>query len=225
MNAFTRHSAEARGTGMTSQRARDRMIARLRAQGIADRRVLDVMAQLPRHLFVEEALASRAYEDNALPIGHGQTLSQPLVVARMSELLIADGVPGKVLEIGTGSGYQAAVLAMLGAHVHTIERIGELLRDARRRFRKLGLDTIRSRHDDGRLGWPEFAPYDAIIATAAGEQVDQAWFGQIAPDGVLVAPAGPSGRQRLLAFRRAGDAWQAGDEGAVAFVPLLSGVV
>ncbi len=224
MNIFSRPTPEARGLGMTSQRARDRLIERLKAEGIADRRVLDVIGRLPRHLFMEEALASRAYEDTALPIGLGQTISQPWVVARMTEALIEPKIPDKVLEIGTGSGYQAAVLAALCGNVYTVERIEELLRDARRRFRKLGIDNIRSRHDDGKLGWPEFAPYDAIMLTAAGEEVDAALFAQLAPDGVLVAPVGPAGAQRLLRYRREGEAWKAEMLGHVSFVPLLGGV-
>jgi protein-L-isoaspartate(D-aspartate) O-methyltransferase len=225
MNVFSRSTPEARGLGMTSQRARDRLIDRLKAEGIADRRVLDVLTRLPRHLFVEEALASRAYEDTALPIGRGQTISQPWVVARMTEALIEAKIPDKVLEIGTGSGYQAAVLAALCGNVYTVERIEELLRDARRRFRKLGIESIRSRHDDGKLGWPEFAPYDAIVLTAAGEEVDSALFAQLAPDGVLVAPVGPAGAQRLLRYRREGGEWKAEMLGHVSFVPLLGGIV
>src|SRR5574337_107539 len=206
MNVFSRLTPEAPGLGMTSQRARDRLIARLREEGIADRRVLDVLTRLPRHLFVEPALESRAYEDTALPIGHAQTISQPWVVARMTEALIETRVPDKVLEIGTGSGYQAAVLAALCANVYTVERIEGLLRDARRRFRKLGIANIRSKNDDGRVGWAEFAPYDAIILTAAGEEIDPALFTQLAPDGVLVAPVGPAGAQRLLRYRRSATA-------------------
>ena len=224
MNVFSRLTPEARGLGMTSQRARDRLIQRLKDEGIADRRVLEVFTRLPRHLFVEDALASRAYEDTALPIGHAQTISQPWVVARMTEALIEAKIPGKVLEIGTGSGYQAAVLAALCANVYTVERIEGLLRDARRRFRKLGIANIRSRHDDGKLGWPEFAPFDAIVLTAAGEEVDAALFAQLAPDGVLVAPVGPPGAQRLLRYRRDGEEWKAQMLGQVSFVPLLGGV-
>jgi protein-L-isoaspartate(D-aspartate) O-methyltransferase len=224
MNVFSRPTPEARGLGMTSQRARDRLIERLKAEGIADRRVLDVIGRLPRHLFMEEALASRAYEDTALPIGLGQTISQPWVVARMTEALIEPKIPDKVLEIGTGSGYQAAVLAALCGNVYTVERIEELLRDARRRFRKLGIGNIRSRHDDGKLGWSEFAPYDAIMLTAAGESVDPALFAQLAPDGVLVGPVGPAGAQRLLRYRREGEEWKAEMLGHVSFVPLLGGV-
>lgn len=224
MNVFSRPSPEARGLGMTGQRARDRLIARLKEEGIADHRVLEVLARLPRHLFIEEALASRAYEDTALPIGLGQTISQPWVVARMTEALIEAKIPDKVLEIGTGSGYQAAVLAALCGNVYTVERIEELLRDARRRLRRLGIGNIRSKHDDGRVGWPEFAPYDAIVLTAAGETVDAALFAQLAPDGVLVAPVGPVGAQRLLRYRRDGEEWKAQMLGHVSFVPLLGGV-
>jgi protein-L-isoaspartate(D-aspartate) O-methyltransferase len=224
MNVFSRPTPEARGLGMTSQRARDRLIARLKEEGIADRRVLDVIGRLPRHLFIEEALASRAYEDTALPIGLSQTISQPWVVARMTEALIEDKLPGKVLEIGTGSGYQAAVLAALVKNVYTVERIEELLRNARRRFRKLGVDNIRSKHDDGRLGWAEHAPYDAIMLTAAGEAVDQELFAQLAPDGVLVAPVGPPGHQRLLRYHNSERGWVSESLGAVSFVPLLGGI-
>jgi len=224
MNVFSRPTPEARGLGMTSQRARDRLVARLKEEGIADRRVLDVIGRLPRHLFIEEALASRAYEDTALPIGLSQTISQPWVVARMTEALIEDKLPGKVLEIGTGSGYQAAVLAALVKNVYTVERIEELLRNARRRFRKIGVDNIRSKHDDGRLGWAEHAPYDAIMLTAAGEAVDQELFAQLAPDGVLVAPVGPPGHQRLLRYRNSEKGWVSESLGAVSFVPLLGGI-
>jgi protein-L-isoaspartate(D-aspartate) O-methyltransferase len=224
MNVFSRPSPEARGLGMTSQRARDRLVERLKSEGIADRRVLDVIGRLPRHLFVEEALASRAYEDTALPIGQSQTISQPWVVARMTEVLIEQQVPKRVLEIGTGSGYQAAVLAALVGQVYTVERIEELLRGARRHFRKLGIENIRSRHDDGRLGWPEHAPYDAIILTAAGEVVDPSLFEQLATDGVLIAPVGPPGRQLLLRYRHGEKGWVAESLGGVSFVPLLGGI-
>lgn len=217
---------EARGLGMTSQRARDRLIERLVAEGIRDQRVLGVLRQLPRHLFIDEALATRAYEDTALPIGQGQTISQPYVVARMTELLIENGVPRRVLEIGTGSGYQCAVLSSLVEQVFTVERIDELLRNARRRFRKLGMSNIRSRHDDGRLGWPDEAPFDAILVTAAGADLENALLlDQLAPQGVLVAPVGPPGRQELLRVCRDADgAWQRETVAAVSFVPLLGGV-
>lgn len=209
---------------MTSQRARDRLVERLAAEGIRDRRVLDVIRQLPRHLFIDEALASRAYEDTALPIGQGQTISQPWVVARMTEALIEHGMPRRVLEIGTGSGYQGAVLAQLVENVYTVERIEELLRNARRRFRKLGIANIRSRHADGRLGWPEEAPFDAIILTAAGAELDAALLDQLAPDGCLVAPVGPAGRQTLLRVRAVDGEWVRQSLGSVSFVPLLGGI-
>ncbi|TAH47741.1 MAG: protein-L-isoaspartate(D-aspartate) O-methyltransferase [Rhodocyclaceae bacterium] len=216
---------EARGLGMTSQRARDRLIERLVAEGIRDQRVLGVLRQLPRHLFIDEALASRAYEDTALPIGQGQTISQPYVVARMTELLIETGMPRRVLEIGTGSGYQCAVLSSLVEQVFTVERIDELLRNARRRFRKLAMSNIRSRHDDGRLGWPDEAPFDAVLVTAAGADLENALLDQLAPQGVLVAPVGPPGRQELLRVVRGVDGtWQRETVAPVSFVPLLGGV-
>jgi protein-L-isoaspartate(D-aspartate) O-methyltransferase len=224
MSPFSRLTPEARGLGMTSQRARDRLIERLQGDGIRDRRVLEVLRQLPRHLFIDEALATRAYEDTALPIGQGQTISQPYVVARMTELLLEHALPKRVLEVGTGSGYQCAVLAALVEKVYTVERIDELLRNARRRFRKLGLTNIRSRHDDGRLGWPDDAPFDAIIVTAAGADLEQPLLDQLAPGGVLVAPVGPPGQQQLLRVRADESGWQREVITAVSFVPLLGGV-
>lgn len=222
MSLHIRRDSAARGLGMTSQRARDRLVERLAEHGIADRRVLEVMRQLPRHLFIDEALASRAYEDTALPIGHGQTISQPFVVARMTEVLLASK-PRRVLEVGTGSGYQCAVLAQLVEQVYTVERIDELLRNARRVLRKLGIANVRSRHADGRLGWPEEAPFDAIVLTAAGADLEAVLLDQLAPDGCLVAPVGPPGRQRLERVRADGDAWVREPLGAVSFVPLLGG--
>ena len=222
------------GMGMTSQRVRDRLIERLRAgsgqcAGIADERVLNAIRTVPRHQFVDEALATRAYEDTALPIGHGQTISQPWVVARMTEVLLERASPGqspmKVLEIGTGSGYQGAVLAALGMEVFTVERIGELLRTARKRFRALGLQ-VRSKHDDGRIGWAEEAPFDAIIVTAAAPALVDALTAQLAPNGTLVAPVGGASGQNLLRLRKAaaGNIEQV-DLGPVVFVPLLSGMI
>lgn len=216
--------SELSGQGMTSQRARDRLVARLRETGIDNREVLDVIRTMPRHLFITEAMASRAYEDVALPIGHGQTISQPWVVARMSTALIEHGRPQRVLEIGTGSGYQAAVLAALVDSVFTVERIEELLRQARRRFRKLGIDNVRSKYDDGNLGWPEEAPFDGIILTAAGEGIPPGLIDQLAEDGVLVAPAGPPGKQQLLRLRKLDGEVSEENLGAVSFVPLLGGV-
>lgn len=236
MTMMQRLTPEMRGLGMTSQRARDRLIDRLASRlpsdsrkPISDRRVLDVMRMLPRHLFIEDALASRAYEDDALPIGRAQTISQPYIVARMTEALIEHAVPKKVLEVGTGSGYQAAVLAALVENVYTVERIDELLRNARRRFRKLGIDNIRSKHADGKLGWAEHAPYDAIIVTAADDALRPELFDQLAPDGVLVAPVGKPGVQKLLRYRlvdkEGGAMWVGESLGDVSFVPLLGGLV
>jgi protein-L-isoaspartate(D-aspartate) O-methyltransferase len=231
MTARLRLQPEAIGLGMTSQRVRDRLIERLRASGIADERVLNAIRTVPRHLFVDEALATRAYEDTALPIGHGQTISQPWVVARMTESLFLDNArpdgaqPSKVLEIGTGSGYQGAILAALGLQVYTVERIGELLRTARKRFRTLGLN-VRSKHDDGRIGWPEEAPFDAIVVTAAAPALVDALTAQLAAGGTLVAPVGPAGGQTLLRLRKDAAGNIARDDlGPVVFVPLLSGMV
>lgn len=214
-----------KGEGMTSQRARDRLAAKLKEEGIRDQRVIDVIRNLPRHHFIDQALHSRAYENTALPIGHGQTISQPWVVARMTEALLEFGMPQKVLEVGTGSGYQAVVLASLVPQVFTVERIEELLRQARRRFRQLGLTNIRSRHDDGKLGWPDEAPFDAIILTAAGDAIPAQLLDQLAPTGVLVAPVGSPSHQTLIRMRGDGQGDFIQEElGAVSFVPLLGGI-
>lgn len=210
---------------MTSQRARDRLATRLKEEGIRDQRVIDVIRNTPRHHFIDQALHSRAYENTALPIGHGQTISQPWVVARMTEALLEFGVPQKVLEIGTGSGYQAVVLAQVVPQVYTVERIEELLRQARRRFRQLGLSNIRSRHDDGKLGWPDEAPFDAIILTAAGDAIPHAVLDQLSPTGVLVAPVGSPSNQMLIRMRGDGQGDFIQEElAAVSFVPLLGGI-
>ena len=225
MSLRMRLQPEAIGSGMTSQRVRDRLVERLRGNGIRDERVLNAIRTVPRHLFVDEALAMRAYEDTALPIGHGQTISQPWVVAKMTEALIEDAMPAKVLEIGTGSGYQAAVLAALGLEVHTVERIGELLRTARKRFRQLGMN-VRSKHDDGRIGWPENGPFDAIIVTAAAPALVDALTAQLAPGGCLIAPVGPSSSQSLLKLSKDADGVVTQQTLApVVFVPLLSGMI
>jgi protein-L-isoaspartate(D-aspartate) O-methyltransferase len=225
MNTHPLPPAMLKGEGMTSQRARDRLVARLKEEGIKDPRVIDVIRNVPRHHFIDQALHSRAYENTALPIGHGQTISQPWVVARMSEALLEFGVPQKVLEIGTGSGYQATVLAGLVPQVFTVERIEELLRQARRRFRQLGLTQIRSRHDDGKLGWPDEAPFDAIILTAAGDTVPTQLLDQLSPTGVLVAPVGSPSSQTLIRMRGDGNGDFTQEElAAVSFVPLLGGI-
>lgn len=216
--------SETRGIGMTSQGTRDRLVRRLRDHGIRDERVLKAVAATPRHEFVDEALSSRAYEDTALPIGLGQTISQPWVVARMTEAVLDAGEPEKVLEVGTGSGYQAAILACLVPQVFTVERIEELLRQARRRFHKLGLNNVYTRHADGHLGWPSQAPFDGIVVTAAASHVPQDLIDQLRVGGVLVAPVERRGMQRLLAIRRTEDGTEQEDLGGVIFVPLLSGL-
>ncbi len=216
-------SRELQGIGMTSQRTRDRLVQRLREAGIRDERVLEVIASTPRHIFVDEALASRAYEDTALPIGFGQTISQPYIVARMTEALLEDGIPQKVLEVGTGSGYQTAILAQLVPEVYTVERIAGLQDQARERLRRLGLRNIRYKHADGTWGWKEYAPYDAILVAAAPEEVPQELLEQLADDGRLVIPSGPPGQQRLRLFTREGDGYQERFLGWVSFVPLRPG--
>ncbi|RYZ73099.1 MAG: protein-L-isoaspartate(D-aspartate) O-methyltransferase [Lysobacteraceae bacterium] len=225
MTPRLRLQPQAVGQGMTSQRVRDRLVERLRESGIRDENVLNAVRTVPRHLFVDEALAMRAYEDTALPIGHSQTISQPWVVARMTEALLLDGAPKRVLEIGTGSGYQAAILAALGLEVYTVERIGDLLRQARKRLRQLGMN-VRSKHDDGRIGWPEHAPYDAIIVTAAAPALVNALIDQLAVGGRLVAPVGGASAQSLLKLTKLADG--SVDEQVLApvvFVPLLSGTL
>jgi protein-L-isoaspartate(D-aspartate) O-methyltransferase len=225
MNVYPLPPSALKGEGMTSQRARDRLAASLREDGIRDPRVIEVIRNVPRHHFIDQALHSRAYENTALPIGHGQTISQPWVVARMTEALLEFGVPDKVLEIGTGSGYQAVVLALLVRQLYTVERIEELLRQARRRFRQLGLNNVRSRHDDGKLGWAEEGPYDAIILTAAGDAIPAPILDQLTPTGVLVAPVGSPSRQTLVRLRGDGQGDFIQEElGPVSFVPLLGGI-
>ena len=224
MTPRMRLQPEAVGIGMTSQRVRDRLVDRLREVGIADEATLNAVRVVPRHLFIDEALASRAYEDTALPIGHGQTISQPWVVARMTEVVLAVA-PKKVLEVGTGSGYQAAILGALGLEVFTVERIGDLLRQARKRFRHLGMN-IRTKHDDGRIGWPEHGPYDAIVVTAAAPTLVDALIDQLAVGGRLVAPVGGPGGQVLLQLTRQADGTITQEELApVSFVPLLPGML
>jgi len=214
-----------RGIGMTSQRTRDRLVERLRAEGIRNEAVLDVIRNTPRHLFVDEALASRAYEDTALPIGYNQTISQPYVVAVMTDLIISNH-PKKVLEIGTGSGYQAAILAPLVEKVYTVERIAPLATQARQRFRKLGLRNVRASYSDGTQGLPDFAPYDAIITTAASEQIPQALLEQLSErGGRLVIPLGGSNLQKLTLVTRRGNRYEQESLDPVIFVPLLSGQV
>jgi protein-L-isoaspartate(D-aspartate) O-methyltransferase len=186
------------GIGMTSRRTRDRLIQRLREEGIRDERVLEVVRNVPRHVFVDEALASRAYEDTALPIGHGQTISQPYIVALMTQALLAGGRLKKVLEVGTGSGYQTAILSQLVDQVYSVERIEPLMKLARRRLREIGCRNVQIKLSDGSWGWKEHAPYDGIIVTAAPADVPAALIEQLAPGGRLVIPVGGPSMQELL---------------------------
>ncbi len=217
-------SVELRGIGMTSQRTRDRLVVRLREAGIQDERVLEVMRDTPRHIFVDEALASRAYEDTSLPIGFSQTISQPYIVAHMTEVLLKDFTPSRVLEVGTGSGYQTAVLAQLVPEVYTVERIAGLQEQARQRLaRQLRLSNIRYKHSDGNWGWKQYAPYDGILVTAAPEEVPEELFNQLAEGGRLVIPSGPNGQQQLRVYTRDGESMKESVLGTVSFVPLLTG--
>ncbi len=211
------------GVGMTSQRTRNRLTDRLREQGILNEAVLQVMASTPRHLFVDEALAHRAYEDTALPIGNSQTISQPYIVARMTELLFRDAQPESVLEVGTGSGYQTAILAQLVDQVFTVERISKLLDRALGRFRQLGLHQIKSKYDDGHLGWAEKGPFDAIIVTASPREVPSALLAQLAPGGRLIIPIGDPEMQTLTMVERSSDGFDTTLVEPVRFVPLLGG--
>lgn len=213
------------GIGMTSQRTRDRLIVRLKEQGINNKDVLAVMKSLPRHLFVEEALASRAYEDTALPIGHGQTISQPFIVARMTELLLEGTPQKKVLEVGTGSGYQTAVLSRLISRVFSVERILLLQNQARERFYNLKLNNIRLKHSDGNWGWEENAPYDGIIVTCAPEDVPENLLKQLASGGRLVIPVGGNIGQSLRVIDRHQNTFEETILDGVSFVPLLSGQI
>lgn len=214
---------ELSGIGMTSQRTRVRMIERLREQGIRDEEVLSAMAVVPRHLFVEEALASRAYEDTALPLGFQQTISQPFVVARMIELARAGRSLGKTLEIGAGCGYQAAVLAQLAVEVYAVERIAPLLARARSNLRHLRLPNVRLKHADGYLGLSEAAPFDTILVAAAAARVPQALLDQLAVGGRMILPLGTS-EQSLLMIDRTPQGYTESRLDAVRFVPLIAGV-
>jgi len=214
------------GIGMTSQRTRDRLIDRLRSKGIQNEKVLDVMRSMPRHLFVDEAMSSRAYEDSSLPIGHGQTISQPFIVARMTEVLLSRGVPDAVLEVGTGSGYQAAILSQLVPKVFSVERIVALQTKARERYHMLGINNIALKHSDGSWGWPQHAPYKAIIVTAAPEEVPQGLLEQLDVGGIMVIPVGgQQGVQKLLLITREANQFVEEELDAVKFVPLLNGAI
>ena len=214
------------GIGMTSQRTRDRLVERLRAEGIQNERVLEVIRTTPRHMFIDEALAHRAYEDTSLPIGQGQTISQPYIVARMTEIIIEQGLPDKVLEVGTGSGYQSAVLSRLVPKVYTVERINGLLVKARECHRALRLTNIYAKHSDGSWGWPEKAPYPAIMVTAAPEHVPETLLEQLSVGGRMVIPVGTvSGTQTLKLITRTTSGFEQQTLNAVRFVPLLDGSI
>lgn len=209
------------GIGMTSSRTRERLIRRLRDQGIDDENVLAAIARTPRHLFIDEALATRAYEDTALPIGCGQTISQPYVVARMTQAVCAGRRLKNVLEIGTGCGYQTAVLAEVVDEVYTVERMGPLYREAHRRLSRLGYRNVRLRLGDGSLGWAEHAPYDGIVVTAAAADVPRALLEQLAPGAHLIIPVGGPQAQELLHITRIDDGWSRERLESVNFVPLV----
>lgn len=214
------------GIGMTSQRTRERLIQRLYDEGLSNAQVLEVIRSTPRHLFVDEALAHRAYEDTALPIGHNQTISQPYMVGRMTELLLAGGPLDKVLEIGTGCGYQTAVLAQLVERVFTVERIEALQERAKERLQQLGIRNVVYRWGDGWTGWNALAPYNGILVTAAASEVPQALLDQLAPGGRLVIPVGnEQGEQRLYLIEHTERGFVHHELDPVRFVPLVSGAL
>lgn len=213
---------ELRGIGMTSQRTRNRLINRLRDQGISDERVLDAMMEVPRHIFIDEALSHRAYEDSSLPIGFNQTISQPYIVARMTESLLASGPLTKVLEIGTGSGYQTAILSQLVGKVHTVERIQGLHERARQTLKRLEIRNVSFKYDDGNIGWPEQGPFDGIIVTAAPRHIPEDLLEQLAPGGRMLIPVGDSA-QKLKLIQRDDEGFSESVLEDVNFVPLLGG--
>ncbi|WP_269618442.1 protein-L-isoaspartate(D-aspartate) O-methyltransferase [Zhongshania sp. BJYM1] len=211
---------------MTSQRTRDRLIERLTEQGITDKAVLNVIRGTPRHIFLDEALSHRAYEDSSLPIGFQQTLSQPYIVARMTELLLANGPRSRVLEVGTGSGYQTAILAQMVERVFSVERIRPLQEKARQRLRQLGLHNVHLRHADGGMGWKDRGPFDAILSAAAPEVVPPELLEQLAVGGRLVIPVGPVGKQQsLYVFDKTEEGIEEQLIEPVLFVPMVAGVV
>ncbi len=211
------------GIGMTSQRTRERLVGQLQAAGIADQRVLDLILRMPRHLFIDEALSSRAYENTPLPIGLGQTISQPYIVARMTEALLQGGPLDTVLEVGTGCGYQTAILASLVKRVYSVERIGSLLDQTRERLRAMKIRNVRLHHADGSLGLPEYAPFSAIMVTAAPEGIPRALVNQLQVGGVMVLPIGREGQQVLVRVTRTNSGYEHEMLERVSFVPLLGG--
>ena len=218
------NGVERNGIGMTSARTRERLIDRLKAEGIKNAQVLERMRAVPRHLFVDEALASRAYEDTALPIGFGQTISQPYIVAAMTAALI-EGTSKltRVLEIGTGCGYQTAVLAPFVQHIYSVERIAPLLQRARSMLAELKISNVSLRHADGWHGWRSQAPFQGIIAAAAPEIVPPELLDQLDEGGRLVIPIGARGQQMLLRVTRSGDELKREELLPVSFVPFVEG--
>jgi protein-L-isoaspartate(D-aspartate) O-methyltransferase len=212
------------GIGMTSARTRDRLVQRLREQGITNASVLERVRTLPRHIFVDEALASRAYEDTALPIGFSQTISQPYIVARMTEALLEGPPLTRVLEVGTGCGYQTAVLGPLVGTIFSVERIEGLQRRARERLKELGIRNVRFRVGDGAEGWASNGPFDGIIVAAAPLMVPEALINQLAPGGRLIVPVGQEGQQQLLRLVKRENGIEKRVLGPVSFVPLLGGL-
>ena len=212
-----------KGIGMTSQRTRSRLVERLRDQGIHNEHILDVISETPRHAFVDEALANRAYEDTALPIGFNQTISQPYIVAKMTEALLADGPVENVLEVGTGSGYQTAVLARLVPKVYTVERISGLLNRAKELLATIGYRNIQFKHADGGLGWSDRGPFDAIIVTASPRVIPEALIERLSLTRRTLVPVGEARQQELVLVQRKGDEVERQVLEAVRFVPLLSG--
>ncbi len=206
---------------MTSQRSRDRLVGQLRDMGIASETVLAAIRNTPRHIFIDEALASRAYDNTALPIGHNQTISQPYIVARMTEALLEAGNLDKVLEIGTGCGYQTAILAQFARRVYSIERIEALLAGARERFLTLSYRNIRAKYGDGYKGWPEHAPFRGILVSAAPETIPEALAQQLAAGGRMIIPIGQSGKQELLSVTRTRTGFVEKNLDQVSFVPML----
>lgn len=223
--SFQQDDIQRRGIGMTSQRTRERLIQRLYDEGLSDSKVLEVIRRTPRHLFVDEALSHRAYEDTALPIGNNQTISQPYMVGRMTELLLANGPLDKVLEIGTGSGYQTAVLAQLVERVFSVERIQSLQERAKEQLAELNLRNVVYRWGDGWDGWNALAPYNGIIVTAGASEVPQALLDQLAVGGRLVIPVGEGNDQQLLLIVREEHGFVRHALEGARFVPLLSGTL
>ncbi len=212
-----------RGIGMTSARTRDRLVRRLEESGIRSSEVLEQIRNVPRHLFVDEALASRAYEDTALPLGLGQTISQPYVVAKMTEALLQGFEGDRVLEIGTGCGYQTAMLAPLVKEIYTVERIPELLKKTKQRLRQLDIYNVHYRLGDGWEGWPKYAPYDGIIVAAAAPELPEALLQQLKQGGRMIIPVGPTGRQELVKVTKQNGHYEQVSLGLVSFVPLIHG--